>query len=347
MEFPLIPTYEKWFNFLESSSISQQQSEVLAKYASKLENSNFPVIFELEHLSKLLGLDFKLLSRMTGASSYFYRYFELKKRSGGIRSICSPYPKLAYVQKWIKKEILEGLPVSESAFAYVKGRSHIDNAKKHIGSNHLLKLDIIDFFDQIKSEDIYNTFLSCGYTPKVSLDLMQLCTFWGKLPQGAPTSPILSNIILKKLDEELFNVCEQENLTYTRYADDISVSGKSISADIQDQLFKIIENHGFPINYKKTIFIKEKSRKVLTGLVVTDSEVRVPKTIRRDFRKKLFFILKNGVKELNGEIKPINPLYIDEVIGLASYILKVEPNNEYVAIGLKKLKELKKDILSL
>lgn len=344
MEFTLKPIYDKWFNFLKASNLSLQQSEALAKYASRLENSNFPVIFEQKHFSKLLGLELNLLSRMTGASSNFYRSFEFKKKKGGIRAIRSPYPKLAYVQKWIKKEILEEIPISKSAFAYVKGRSHIDNAKKHIGSKDLFKIDIIDFFDQIKFEKIYNAFIACGYSHKVSFDLTQLCTFWGKLPQGAPTSPSLSNIVLKKLDDELFNVCKASSLTYTRYADDISVSGIEISPKIRNEIIEVVENNGYPVNHKKTYFAQGKAKKVVTGLIVTDSEVRVSKSMRRDFRKKSFFLLKNGVNELNGKNKPINPLYIDEIIGLASYILKVEPNNKYVATELKNLKKLKQDL---
>ena len=109
-------------------------------------------------------MEFSLLSRMVGATNLFYRKFPLQKKSGGVRTIESPYPKLAYVQKWIKSNILEMRPVNINAFAYVKGSSHIENAKKHVGSEELLKIDLKDFFCYIKFDSVKMIFVRCGYS---------------------------------------------------------------------------------------------------------------------------------------------------------------------------------------
>jgi RNA-directed DNA polymerase len=200
MELILNPTHSQWLDFLQKQGFKYKQAEKLADYANRLVKSDLPVIFEIEHLSKILGIELALLSRMTGASTLFYRSFEIPKRRSGTRKIHTPYPKLGYVQLWIKEKILDHLPVSEHAYAYAKGRSHIDNARKHIGSKELLKLDISDFFGHINLDAIHQVFFDCGYSESISRTLAGLCSYWGVLPQGAPTSPALSHMLdLKSL----------------------------------------------------------------------------------------------------------------------------------------------------
>ncbi|NOU49825.1 RNA-directed DNA polymerase [Pseudoalteromonas sp. JBTF-M23] len=281
---------------------------------------------------------------MYGVSSYFYRSFSIKKRSGGARNIKLPYPKLKYIQQWIKQEILDNLTVDENAFAYVKGKSNIENAKLHIGSNELLKLDIKDFFGNVKVESIESIFRSCGYTDDVSYLLARLCTCFGFLPQGAPTSPTLSNLVLQALDKNLAHFANINSLTFSRYADDIFLSGKLITKEIKQDAVEIVEKSGLPINHNKTKIIRGNTCKIITGLIVTDSTVRVPKKIRREFRKNSFFMLKNKSSQMDGSRAKLNPLLIDEIIGVGNYIIRVEPSNKYVESVLGELQELKKDL---
>ena len=335
----------RWFKFFNEQQLSANQATLLAKYAQTLESNSVPVIFEIEHFSKLLGMELSLLSRMTGASSLFYRQFSLKKRSGGVRFIDSPYPKLAYVQRWIKNNILETRPVSSSAFAYVQGGSHIENARKHIGAKELLKIDLVDFFGHISFSSIVSIFEECGYSRSVSSQLAKLCTLWGKLPQGAPTSPVISNLVLLALDKRLQNLSDKNGLVFTRYADDLCFSGNKITEEFYSSVYDTLENEGFVVNEKKSGFVLGNKRKLITGLVVSESGVRVPKKLRREYRKQAHYMIKNGIEQLNGELGIFDPLYIDEVIGKGQYILSVEPDNAYVKESLCKLSKLKSDLL--
>ncbi|MDX7921937.1 reverse transcriptase family protein [Aeromonas media] len=338
--------YSAWLTFLSKNGFEKKHATLLTDYAVGLEKKQFPVIFELEHLSKILGMEYSLLSRMTGANSYFYRDFKIKKRNGGTRTIQSPYPKLAYTQQWIKKHILDKICISDHAFAYAKGKSHIENAKQHIGSGELLKIDLVNFFDHIDFKSVYSIFFNCGYSEKVSTQLAKLCTIWDRLPQGAPTSPVISNIILKEIDHEFSLFSAEHGLIYTRYADDICISGQEISLDFILNAKNIIESNGFLVNPEKTCLVKGSARKLITGVQVNDFGVRAPKKLRREYRKSAYFLIKNNFSSLNGTLQPLNPTYIDEVYGKGQYILSIEPENNKVIEYQLALKKLKNKLMS-
>ena len=337
--------YQKWLFFFHSNDLNPNQAHLLADYANTLESRGLPVIFEINHLSKLLGVELSLLSRITGVSNKFYRSFFIPKKSGDFRTIKAPYPKLAYIQKWIKTNILEKLEVNEHAFAYRKGRSNIDNAKQHVGSSELLKLDLTNFFHDISIKQVRELFRDLGYSDKVSYQLAKLCCLKGHIPQGAPTSPIISNLVLRKLDIKLSCIARNQGLIYSRYADDIFFSGLRVTETLVNEVKKTIEEFDFSINNKKFKVLRCRERKIITGLCVSSNRVRVPKKQRREYRKSAYYLIKNGVEQFNGERGELNPLYIDEIIGKGSYILTVEPENEYVRATIKQLALLKKKLL--
>lgn len=333
-----------WYEFFLKNNIGSRQATALSEYASRLDGNGVPVIFEMKHFSKILGLEFSLLSRMCGVNSYFYRAFYIKKRRGGVRVIQSPYPKLSYVQGWIKDNILDKNRVNKHAFAYSKGKSHIDNAKCHIGSSELLKIDLENFFDQISISAVQGIFLRLGYTENISFKLAKLCTLRDTLPQGAPSSPAISNIFLYELDNILASYSEINKLTYTRYADDIVFSGERISNESIVDIKKYITSYGLKINEKKSRLVKGAQRKIVTGILVGDTDVRVPKKLKRQYRAQAFNIIKNGFSVFDGSIGKPNPLYIDEVFGKGQYILSVEPWNKKVVEFQSSLRELMKEM---
>jgi RNA-directed DNA polymerase len=151
--------------------------------------------------------------------------------------------------------------------------------------------------------------------------------------------------VLKNIDRELHLIASNSSLIYTRYADDICISGRAIPTDVYNKVIQVIEHSGFPINKEKTRILNSKARKVITGLVVSETTVRVPKKSRRDYRQQSYYLIQNGISQLDGSRFPLNPLYLDEVIGKGSYILKVEPDNSYVRTSLDELTKLKKKLL--
>jgi RNA-directed DNA polymerase len=337
----------RWLPYFSEQGLCLEQATLLSKYAVTLEEQYLPVIFELEHLSNLLGIDFPYLKGVVRSSCIFYRSFHLNKRSGGERLINSPYPKLAYIQDWIKTNLLDKLDVSDNAYAYVKGRCNIDNARHHVGKVELLKLDLEDFFGHIKEDSVTLIFESLGYSNKLSKQLSKICCINGCLPQGACTSPVLSNLILREMDLDLSTISIENKFKYSRYADDIFFSADVISKEVINEIRNIIKSYGFVVNEKKVRHIVGNKRKVITGLCVDNSRVRVTKRDRREFRKIAYYLLKNGISQFNGDKGELSPLYIDQVIGKAQYILNVETDNDYVKVTLEKLLELRKRFLLL
>ncbi|KAA6333487.1 hypothetical protein EZS27_018113 [termite gut metagenome] len=149
------------------------------------------------------------------------------------------------------------------------------------------------------------------------------------MPQGAPTSPSLSNIIASLLDKRLINLAKKYELRYTRYADDLTFSGESIPAKFIDYVRDIIVNEGFILNETKTRLYKTKSKRIVTGISVQGKSLQLPKEYKRTLRQELFFIMKYGYEShiKKKRIRKIN--YLDSLIGKVNFWLSIEPNNEF------------------
>lgn len=304
-------------------------SKAVYDYSLHLEKENLPTIFSLKHLSVITGIDYAYLRRIVSRNVDPYRNIKFKKRSGKIRKISSPHDSLAKLQKWILKEILNQLPLSDSATAFRKNLSIKDNAEVHCEARWLIKIDLKDFFHSIDEIMIYRIFRKLGYTALLSFELSRLLTrssknvkrlkkqikvheyklyqtsnnSLGYLPQGASTSPYLANLVFKSIDELIHQICNKEELTYTRYADDIVISTmdknfKRIDClKVLKKIRKIIINKGFQLNSKKTQIIPPGSRKIVTGLIVNSSTPSIPKEIKIKVEAHLHFSSKNSLLE--------------------------------------------------
>jgi RNA-directed DNA polymerase len=330
-----------WFDFFEQNNISPNQRNLFLSYIERLLKNNVPIIFEFNHLARLLGFDLKALAHITISTEKSYRTFSIPKRRGGTRIIASPYPALAHCQRWLYENLLKNIDQGEHSYAYCSGKSIINNATLHLNSEEMLKVDIINFFGSIELNRVITIFKNLGYTNSLSFHLASICCYKGALPQGACTSPIISNIIAKRLDRRLAGLCKNLDLTYSRYADDITISGNHIPKSLINFIEKIMEDEGFSINKEKTVFKVKGQKKIVTGLNVSGAEVRVSKKYRREFRKDAYFLLKNGISEFNGKQDRFDLLYVDRLIGKANFILSVEPLNKFVKNNLPKLKDLK------
>ena len=181
-----------------------------------------------------------------------YKKFEILKRNGEKRIIYKPNYFLKQVQRNLLNNVLEKMPVSKYATAYLKGKSLIDNAFPHVGKKIILKLDIKDFFNSVSFMDIYNKVFTEEYFSKqVRTVLTFLCTYNEILPQGASTSSYISNLIMQDFDNEIGDFCEKNNISFTRYSDDMTFSGdfdiKIIIYRVRDELKKL----GLQLNYNK------------------------------------------------------------------------------------------------
>lgn len=292
--------------------------------------------------ANFLIIDKNTLIEILKDTSVHYSLFKLSKRSGGYRTISAPDATLLNIQKIIYKRILLSVNVHPASMGFRQNTSVAHNAKAHLGNKQILKVDIADFFGSIKKYRIIKAFEKIGYPANISQVLAELCTLEGKLPQGAATSPTLSNIIAYDMDVKLLSIAQKNNLIYTRYADDLTFSGEDISFElILSEIDNVIREEKFVIQRKKTRFLTQKKRKIVTGISVSSGDkLMIPKAKKREIRKTIHYILTKGLEEHQRFIGSTDPSYLKRLMGYLNFWLMVEPDNEYVKKSIAALKKI-------
>jgi len=290
-----LPTFNNWRTFLYERNVNDAYCECLLNYIRPLCQNRVPVIFEFEHLAKLLGRTDRYLASVISSSESHYREFTIPKRSGGHRNIVAPYPALLDVQDWVLRNILDQIKSHPCAHGFEKKKSIVSNAKLHLRQSELLKCDLKDFFPSISFDRVFYVFKSLGYARNVSSYLARLCTLEGRLPQGAPTSPKLANLVARRMDRRLYALARASNCRYTRYADDIAFSGKKIDEGLAWLVRSIICDEEFQINEKKYRLLREGNKKILTGISISSGKCKLPRKTKRKLKQEVYFVLKWGV----------------------------------------------------
>ncbi|MFC3614534.1 reverse transcriptase family protein [Lutimaribacter marinistellae] len=332
------PDITKWQSYFKDIGLRDDLIEAYLPFIKQCLTQEIPPIFERNHLSLLVGRSNDDLMAMAFGTQSFYREFRLKKRSGGYRKIRAPYPSLLEVQQWINDYILKSANLPNCATGFREGYSIIDNAKMHCGRDELLKVDVKDFFPTINFSRVIKVFLNFGYPSDVSFILSRLCTLNGELPQGAASSPMLSNIICNDMDRRMVKLCKSHRLRYTRYADDIAISGKNIPKGVARLFFEIIESEGFGINEKKIRFLKKGERKIVTGLDITTGSPRVTRKFRRDIQRDVYFVWSAGLSSHVARRRIFAPNYVDHLEGRVQFWASVEPENRQMQRTLDRIR---------
>jgi len=309
-------------------------------YVEKMLNNDMPIIFEFRHLAGLLGVTAEYLTSVVNATGAHYREFRIPKKNGGKRTISAPYPTLLHCQQWINKNILSKIQIDNSAHGFNSNHSILTNAKEHLNKKNILKLDITDFFHSISIRRVIKIFRELGYPRNISVYLSKLCTFKERLPQGAATSPMLSNIVARGLDKKLDHYSKACQINYTRYADDLTFSGENIGCAFLKKVSLIISKHGFSINEKKTRLYKHNGKRIVTGISVAGDKPKVPRSYKRKLRQEVFIIKKHGYYSHVNKMKIKKPFYIDSIYGKLLFWKFVEPDNNYVNIQIQYIKKL-------
>lgn len=326
-EIEQVKTPKQWRLYFDDIGLKEEYIELYVDIVERLYKNKNPIIFEIEHFSKLVGVEVQTLFSMIFSEENFYRQFAIKKKLGGERIITIPSPSLMLVQRWIYKYILKNKKVHYAAHGFNFNKSIITNAKMHVGHKVFLKIDLKDFFPSIPISWVVNYFNQQGYPPKISYYLASFCTFNECLPQGAATSPILSNILFYQLDKKLYKYSKKNNLTYTRYADDLIFSGDYIPLKFRNFVIYLIKEYGFKVNPKKTSLKVNASQNIVTGILIKD-DIFVPKKYKRKIRQEMFYINKYDLLShiSNANIK--DPNYIYSLQGRINFVISVEPENE-------------------
>lgn len=211
----------------------------------------------------------------------------IPKRSGGTRRLLVPSHELKAVQRRILRRVLAKLTVHPAVAGFEEGQSIVHNARQHVGKAVVLKMDIEDFFPSTKAERLTKYFQRIGWNRAAAELLTKLTTYEGGLPQGAPTSPRLSNLVNRRLDTRIGRVVTRRKGTYTRYADDITISfprdnGRRVRGMIQ-YVRRRLKIEGYRSNRDKQLILRQHQQQRVTGLVV-NRKVNLPRETRRRLR---------------------------------------------------------------
>ncbi len=311
--------------------------------AIKRVHPDLPVILTLKHLSHLAGVSVDALQAVIFRQDDPYRVFRVKKRgtSNAIpmparryRTICVPTAAIMRVQRWIAQNILNVIAPHDSSFAFAPKRDLVGAAKVHQNAKWLVKLDVRHFFESIVEQQVYRVFRSLGYGALLSFQLARLCTRLarhrtsdprsregrgdtglpyrrhpqGHLPQGAPTSPMLANLVMRNFDRRMSELAGNLEWTYTRYADDLAFSkpGKS-SRHAAVALAKRVEYelrlYGLVNNRQKTSIAPPGARKVLLGVLVDREAPRLTREFRNNIETHLYALLSPKIGPRSHQLK--------------------------------------------
>ncbi len=294
-----------------------------------LNSLGLPVIKSVKDFSDYLHLSYSLvyiLSRNT--VQYKYKTFEIPKKQNGKRLIYSPVYSLKVIQHWILNKILYNIKPSNNCYGYIKGMSSplTKNADKHKANMFIMKLDIENFFQSLGSHKVYGLFKSIGYNQEVAMLLTNLCTCDGHIPQGAVTSPYLSNLLCIKLDTRLHKYCSKRDIVYTRYVDDLTFSSNNRYElkKIFHMVSIILANEGFTINKNKIRFLTPKTKKTITGVTISDDKLKAPYQMKKLVRSMIHRAIVSGnyenVCQIKGYIAYISSIEDDYLIKIKKYI---------------------------
>lgn len=314
----------------------------------RIVESSLPDLQTPDELASWIGITSAQLHWLTyqrdDTRSPHYHYFDVVKRSGGVRTLSAPRPMMAGCQRRILSDLLNRLTPHPAAHGFVAGRSIATNAAPHVGRSVVVNIDLSDFFPSITFPRVRGLFFSVGYNRLVATLLALLCTdrtrhrslrgptrpCWRAigphaLPQGACTSPAISNLISRTLDRRLTGLGGSVGWTYTRYADDLTFSADVPVADDVGYLLHrvrgITADEGFRVNESKTRVQRRGSRQTVTGLVVND-RVTIDRVAMRRLRAILHDVRQVGWSAANREG---HGAFENHVRGWVAYAESVDP----------------------
>lgn len=333
---------EQDMNFLKTHGIFKA-SNIVKKHYKKYRT---PFIYDTYQLARTIAVPRNMLFDLSRNASKHYKLIMLRKRNGGIRYIHSPDEDLKHAQKQILRKILNNIDISPYATAYISGKKLKDNAIPHINHKYLLKMDITDFFGSITYLQVISSAFNSNIFPvQIGAMLASLCCLEDVLPQGAPTSPMLSNIVMKNFDDIIGNWCKKKNITYTRYCDDLTFSADIPLYGVYLKVKEMLLRRGFEVNESKTKFVSSTSCQLVTGLTVNE-KVSIPREYKRQLRQEVYYALKFGFAEsiMQGDRvdfitkgSPNCVKYFAHLKGQVNYVLQIEPNNSWFRDAFEKL----------
>ena len=317
---------------------------------TRIKDNDLPSIETLEELMAFLKtavpeIDVPMLRSMCShrevATVCHYRQFQIPKKTGGVRKIWAPLPRLKALQKLIQCEIVEKMTIHGSAHGFVAGKSIYTNAEQHSNSKVVVGVDLQDFFPTFTFPRVKGIFRNYGYPQGIATLLALLCTEAPRrmfklgdevfyvasgprvLPQGSPASPGLTNVACLRLDRRLSQYALNNQWRYSRYADDLTFSKEDGSGtpDVRSLLrmvHHVTNSEGLRVHPKKTHIMTKGRRQEVTGLIVNGPDSpRVPSKRRRMLRAALHNAQNGNTAE--------GFLTFEQLMGNAAFVYAAQP----------------------
>lgn len=283
------------------------------------------MISTLKHLAYILRTDINVLQNIIlNIDTYYYSFQKEKinKDTGEplldkegkvkIREVNATKKELKQIQKRIYKLLIASIKLPDYAFGGIPKRDNISNAKYHQGNKYVFTTDLKSFFPSISHRQVFNVLIEHGFSPSVSRILTQLITYKYQVPQGVPTSTFIANLVFKKTGDKILDFARQNNIKFSIFVDDITLSSKVDFKDKIPHILDILKKDGYKISYQKT-FYKTKNP-IITGVVCQNNLIKLPNnTYKRLKRYQLkqqidstFSDKYNGLKLYKDRVKEKN-----------------------------------------
>lgn len=326
--------------------------------------------FTIQKMAEDLGINVKFLYLLSNRTPEFYKIYRIPKKNGKFRTIEAPCAILKRIQQYILRFVLpdkislggtrctkalqslrrqdpeadvtrnEITSLMSAATAFEPGTSIKDNAENHCGQSVVIALDVKDFFPSLKYKRVLALFRKYTERENTAVMLAKLCTLYGHLPQGAVTSPHISNLLLHDLDFTLKLYALDHGLEFTRYADDLTFSGNpdngEISALIQT-CRQELRKSGLRLNNDKIKIMRKGMRQEVTGIVV-NAKMNAPREDRRRLRQQMYYLNKHWEHEW----RKLDEHSLNVLLGKANFIWDLNRENPEIAEYRRQLLEIKR-----
>jgi len=328
---------DTWESLFKERAVENNHTEdymvACFEYAGNLHQRNLPVIFDFVHLAMYFKCSSEVLKGVVANVERHYNEYKIRKKAGGDRPIEAPDYLLKDIQRWIYINILcKDTSINDCVHGFIpksmnkdKVRGVLTNAAPHARYDWLINIDLKNFFHTVILDKVKDYFSSLGYENEVVKTLTALCTYKSRLPQGAPTSPMLSNIIASTMDVMMLKYCNKRGIVYTRYADDLTFSANSdVEVPPIEDIYKIVYLNGFKVNRMKTKVRYKGCRQEVTGLTVTNG-VHVSQRFKKEILRELHFCKKFGVYEHYKHLNTTKGLYKEWLRGKIMFVRQIDP----------------------
>jgi len=298
---PLYFSYDSLDQFLLilSPGLRQRHAEEL----KRLDDLKLPPMVSWSILSTAIGISPHFINSLIRNKNKYYRVFTIAKGKGkGKRVIEAPKVSIKLIQAWLAFHLSnnDNLKLCDAVHGFIPGQHGIyEAAKKHCGCDWVLSIDLKDFFRSISYRRVVDAFEQLVYTVAQAEKIAEITTYNTHLPQGAPSSPVISNLVFNNTDDAIIRFLEGKGICYTRYADDLTFSGSDVRYDIEKlktDLLQLISSNGWVVANEKTHIAKAPNRLKVHGFLVHAETPRLTKGYRNKIRAYAHLLNSGKVK---------------------------------------------------